>query len=311
MLGDAMITSGTSEVSCSNKQESPKSLDETQRAPPQQTPTKLVLIWPNPSSDQPAKQKEEELEDDDDPSQDDGIVLSVSDHSALNLSTGEETALYFNPDYNRKSRNDTSLVFLTRKFLDLLQSSKDGILDLNLVSQEINFSKRRIYDVTNVLEGINLIKKIYKNHIQWLGGSPSKDTIQIMNDLAEEEKKLDELIESCTGDLHAMCVDEENSKFAYVTYEDIQTIPTLSDQTLLVIKGPEDTILNVTHPKESFQVHMKSTRGPIDVLICSDEPLPMEVTGGQVDGDANSDHNSANDSYTSFVQMPLKSEPCY
>ncbi|XP_049606688.1 transcription factor E2F3 [Syngnathus scovelli] len=298
MLGDAMISSGTSEVSCSKKEESPKSLDETQ----QQTAPKLVLIWPNPSSDQPVK--EEELEDVDDPNQDDGMMLSVSDHSALNLSTGEE-------NYTRKSRNDTSLVLLTRKFLNLLWSSKDGILDLNLVSQEISSSKRRIYDVTNVLEGINLIKKIYKNHIQWLGGSPSKDIVQIINDLAEEEKKLDELIESCTVDLHVMCADEESSKFAYVTYEDIQTIPTLSEQTLLVIKGPEDTILNVTHPKESFQVHMKSTQGPIDVLICSDEPLPMEVTGGHVDGDANRDHNSANDSYTSFVQMPLKSEPCY
>ena len=30
--------------------------------------------------------------------------------------------------------------------------------------------KRRIYDITNVLEGINLIEKKSKNNIQWKGG---------------------------------------------------------------------------------------------------------------------------------------------
>uniref|UniRef100_A0A3Q2Z8P8 E2F/DP family winged-helix DNA-binding domain-containing protein n=1 Tax=Hippocampus comes TaxID=109280 RepID=A0A3Q2Z8P8_HIPCM len=73
-----------------------------------------------------------------------------------------------NPHNLKRSRNDTSLVLLTRKFLNMLQQSKDGVLDLNLVTQELNSSKRRVYDVTNVLEGINLIKKIYKNHVQWL-----------------------------------------------------------------------------------------------------------------------------------------------
>ncbi|MEQ2179783.1 hypothetical protein GOODEAATRI_028659, partial [Goodea atripinnis] len=43
-----------------------------------------------------------------------------------------------------------------------------GVLDLNVVSSELSVSKRRLYDITNVLEGIKLIKKTYKNHIQWL-----------------------------------------------------------------------------------------------------------------------------------------------
>lgn len=34
--------------------------------------------------------------------------------------------------------------------------------------------KRRIYDITNVLEGINLIKRFKKNHVQWIATSPSE-----------------------------------------------------------------------------------------------------------------------------------------
>lgn len=30
---------------------------------------------------------------------------------------------------------------------------------------------------------------------------------------------------------------------------------------------------------QSLQIHLSSTQGPIDVFICSDEPLPIEATG--------------------------------
>uniref|UniRef100_A0A8D0AQA3 E2F/DP family winged-helix DNA-binding domain-containing protein n=1 Tax=Sander lucioperca TaxID=283035 RepID=A0A8D0AQA3_SANLU len=67
-----------------------------------------------------------------------------------------------------KSRCDTSLGFLTQRFAEMLRRSADGVLDLNLVAQELNAPKRRVYDVTNVLEGIQLIKKKSKNFVEWL-----------------------------------------------------------------------------------------------------------------------------------------------
>lgn len=35
----------------------------------------------------------------------------------------------------------------------------------------LQVQKRRIYDITNVLEGIGLIEKKLKNNIQWKGGT--------------------------------------------------------------------------------------------------------------------------------------------
>lgn len=67
-----------------------------------------------------------------------------------------------------KSRYETSLNLTTKRFLELLSRSADGVVDLNWAAEVLKVQKRRIYDITNVLEGIHLIAKKSKNHIQWL-----------------------------------------------------------------------------------------------------------------------------------------------
>lgn len=66
-----------------------------------------------------------------------------------------------------KSRYDTSLGLLTKRFVGLLRGAPDGVLDLNRAAEVLEVQKRRIYDITNVLEGIKLITKKSKNNIQW------------------------------------------------------------------------------------------------------------------------------------------------
>ncbi|GMH84083.1 hypothetical protein TL16_g09809, partial [Triparma laevis f. inornata] len=48
-----------------------------------------------------------------------------------------------------------------------LTSAPNQVLDLNLAAEKLDVQKRRIYDITNVLEGIELIEKKSKNHIAW------------------------------------------------------------------------------------------------------------------------------------------------
>jgi len=67
----------------------------------------------------------------------------------------------------RPTRYDTSLGLLTKKFIGLLENSTDGVVDLNIASEKLDVQKRRIYDITNVLEGIGILEKKSKNNIQW------------------------------------------------------------------------------------------------------------------------------------------------
>lgn len=52
--------------------------------------------------------------------------------------------------------------------MDLVKTAPDGVLDLNEVATTLGVRKRRVYDITNVLDGIHLIQKISKNLIQWV-----------------------------------------------------------------------------------------------------------------------------------------------
>lgn len=65
-------------------------------------------------------------------------------------------------------RSEKSLGILTAKFVALLQEAKDGVLDIKAAADQLEVrQKRRIYDITNVLEGIGLIEKNSKNLIRW------------------------------------------------------------------------------------------------------------------------------------------------
>ena len=56
----------------------------------------------------------------------------------------------------------------------LFKQVVDGILDLNKAADTLEVQKRRIYDITNVLEGIGLIEKRLRNRIRWKGLSVSR-----------------------------------------------------------------------------------------------------------------------------------------
>lgn len=60
-------------------------------------------------------------------------------------------------------------------------NSKDHNVDLHKASNAMNVKKRRIYDVTNVLEGIGMFKKTEKNKVGWILNGNIQD-LRLMHD---------------------------------------------------------------------------------------------------------------------------------
>ena len=176
--------------------------------------------------------------------------------------------------------------------------------------------KRRIYDITNVLEGIGLIEKKSKNSIQWLGAGPGCNTREITDkllalkeELAELESKeleLDEHYSWAKQSIHNITDDSDNKSLSYIKHEDLCQV--FGDETILVVQAPVGTHLEVPLPideydvaeeieslntgeesnkiskKKRYQIHLKSRSGPINVLLVnksSDVVYPLSLKMAQ------------------------------
>ncbi|XP_053174510.1 transcription factor E2F4-like [Scomber japonicus] len=182
-----------------------------------------------------------------------------------------------NPKYQRCLR---SLNVLTTRFVRLLQEAEGGVLDLkDAVKLLAVGQKRRIYDITNVLEGIGLITKISKSIVKWTGTLPGENILELSNRLIHLKSELEDLEQKeCMLDQQKFWVEqsirnttEDCSTLTYVNHEDICNC--FSGHTLLVVRAPSGTQLDVPIPKAvqnspaKYQIHLKSINGPIDVIL--------------------------------------------
>ncbi|KAK7913056.1 hypothetical protein WMY93_013267 [Mugilogobius chulae] len=184
------------------------------------------------------------------------------------------------PELTHKPRSLKSLTRIAVRFVELMHNSEGGRLDLKEAVRVLAVTqKRRIYDITNVLEGIGLIEKITKNVVQWKGVLPGGSSLNISRQhmlLKCELKELKEKEEII--DLHLRWVRqsikniyEECKPLSYVDHEDICN--SFSGHTILAVQAPSGTQLDVPIPKAvrdgptTYQIHLKSTNGPIDVVL--------------------------------------------
>ncbi|XP_034687043.1 transcription factor E2FB [Vitis riparia] len=193
-------------------------------------------------------------------------------------------------------RYDSSLGLLTKKFINLIKHAEDGILDLNKAADTLEVQKRRIYDITNVLEGIGLIEKKLKNRIQWKGldvsrpGEVDENVTSLQEEvenLSIQERRLDAQIRDMQERLRDLSEDENNQKWLFVTEEDIKGLPCFQKETLIAIKAPHGTTLEVPDPDEAvdypqrrYRIVLRSSMGPIDVYLVSQFEEKFEEING-------------------------------
>ncbi|ROL51640.1 Transcription factor E2F4 [Anabarilius grahami] len=192
------------------------------------------------------------------------------------------------------SRHEKSLGLLTTKFVTLLQEAKDGVLDLKAAADTLAVrQKRRIYDITNVLEGIGLIEKKSKNSIQWKGVGPGCNTREIadklidlkleLEDLDRREHELDQQRVWVQQSIKNVTDDSLNSPYpSNYTFKStvfaLHALMILLKVKYLLERAPSGTQLEVPVPEshnngqKKYQIHLKSSAGPIEVLLVNKDP---------------------------------------
>lgn len=94
--------------------------------------------------------------------------------------------------------------------------------------------------------------------------------------LYAEECRLDDCIREKQELLRAIAGDENCQKHLFLTEEDITTLPCFQNQTLIAIKAPQASSVEVPDPDEDigfsqrqFRIIIRSTTGPIDLYLLS------------------------------------------
>ncbi|KAF0400955.1 transcription factor E2FC isoform X1 [Gigaspora margarita] len=164
-------------------------------------------------------------------------------------------------------RYDSSLGLLTKKFVSLLKEAKDGDLDLNSAAISLQVQKRRIYDITNVLEGIGLIEKNSKNHVRWKGvqqlplaSSLYQDykqkikELQAANATLESEKlELERADQDVDMSIRNIYESEESASSAFIYPSEIKNIDAFHEDILIAIKSLSETPMQIFETVENEQ----------------------------------------------------------
>jgi len=102
-----------------------------------------------------------------------------------------------------------------------------------------------------------------------------------------QEQALDERISDMREKLRGLTENENSQRWLYVTEDDIKGLPCFQNETLIAIKAPHGTTLEVPDPDEAgdylqrrYRIVLRSTMGPIDVYLVSQFDEGIEDLGG-------------------------------
>jgi len=154
-----------------------------------------------------------------------------------------------------ESRQENSLCQLTKKVLQYIRNKKKLNININELVKELGVKKRRIYDITNVLQGIGYIEKKGKNEIIWIKNHLfNKKDMKIKNNTIKINKQINELndfMDNANKELVSILSNNDFNKFGYITYNDLINFSRNENKDLFIVKASQGTIVNVIDKKTS------------------------------------------------------------
>ena len=142
-----------------------------------------------------------------------------------------------------------SLITLTKGFISMLVCSGGGEVDITAAEKSLNTTKRRLYDVVNVLAGIGLLEKCGKAKVRWTGVVPYEpeeptphpipmiQQQQQQNPRSEREELIDSLLASVNQDLNDILDSGILENYGWVTPQELLAAVSEPNMHLYAVSG--------------------------------------------------------------------------
>lgn len=219
-------------------------------------------------------------------------LISKNDSSIKDYSSDDNSSSQKKTRQSR-SRQENSLGELTKNFIKFVKESGTATININDIVKKLKVKKRRIYDITNVLEGIGYIRKHAKNEISWINedalynssfsndsndsfdrGEPTKvKQIQELQSLEKENARIENRLNQIKNEFNLISNKQDFVDYGYVSFEDLKDLSTSEKIDLLAIKAPKGTFVDIISPKEAKQSYLKTLREMEQGKTARDEKL--------------------------------------
>ena len=206
---------------------------------------------------------------------------------------------------SKLGKQENSLSLLTQNFLDYIKKKGRVKISINDLVNDLKVKKRRIYDITNVLQGIGYLDKMGKNNFLWIKNSsgavpnpPSsnsaKDDIISENyisnysqlkkefdELKSKNKELDDELNKYREEFKLISQKNEFKIYGYITHNDIVELSKNEKVQFMLIKAPKGTLINVIDDEESRKAYNKIKIQMENGKIQKDEKLLLNTLENQ------------------------------
>ena len=130
-----------------------------------------------------------------------------------------------------------TLVSLTQGFIKILTDANGADVELAAVENALKTTKRRLYDVINVLSGVGLVERSGKSRVRWVANQrPMLGEARM--DALERERELDRHIAKVESDLADISHSEFFTKFGWIDKDDADLIEPDKSVALYSLRGP-------------------------------------------------------------------------
>ncbi|XP_053261764.1 transcription factor E2F7 isoform X3 [Podarcis raffonei] len=128
----------------------------------------------------------------------------------------------------RPSRKQKSLGLLCQKFLARYPSyplsAEKTTISLDEVASSLGVERRRIYDIVNVLESLDLVSRVAKNQYCWHGRHSLSQTLKNLQEIGELQKYEELMASFQHKELDLDCKFGEHKKETFLDFQDRQLL---------------------------------------------------------------------------------------
>ncbi|KAK8885005.1 hypothetical protein M9Y10_044133 [Tritrichomonas musculus] len=166
----------------------------------------------------------------------------------------------------KKDKEKNSLTNLTQRFLQVLSTSSQNEVDLVDMEAALNITKRRLYDITNVLFGAGIIEHSGKSKVKMIQKSLELNEEKGLAELAMKEREIDIMKEIAERELDILQNSDDFQNFAYFTEEDIKKLGQQNPLNFFAFRSPSDLKLEVVEDDDFYKLLCTSDIGGVDLI---------------------------------------------